>query len=192
MTLAPRTGVTGYCAPYDPAGVKKLAGDRIRLTATKTRSAGLLGPFIKEPCRVTVEVTGALHALHPLAVFAVWTYDDSTKNEVDLIEATRWGDRNNPYLYYLTSYAAGVKDGQVKFLGRAFNRHKIVSEFGVDGKQTTRVYGWWQGREWKEVASYTSHWWPGQLRIALWTHQEIEDALGPCSVVVERVDVSPL
>lgn len=195
--FAIRSGVTGYCTTYDPIGVEELTKGRIRLTATKTRSAGLMGPIIEKPCRIEVEVTGALHALHPLAVFAVWTFDDATENELDLVETTRWGagiggDRNNPNLYYLTSYEGGTKVKQASFPSRAFNRHKIVADLRADGTASVWIYGWWSGNPkepWKEVAQFSAKWKPGQLRIALWTHLGIKGALGPCSVVLERVDI---
>jgi len=201
--LTTRTGITGYCTPYAPESVKTLAGGRIRLTATKTRSAGLMGPWIEKPCTIEVEVTGKLHALHPLAVFAVWTYDDASKNELDLIEATRWGadigpgigDQNNPKLYKLTSWSGNGTssvDTRVNYFdARAYTRHKVVAVLGADGFATVRVYGWWQGKQWHEIAWLHAPWYPGQLRIALWTHQGIKDALGPCDVTLERVDVLP-
>jgi hypothetical protein len=197
-----RTGITGYCTPYDAQGVKMLSGGRIRLTATKTRSAGLMGPQIDVPCRIECEVTGKLHALHPLAVFSVWIYDDVTRNELDLVETARWGaaigpgigDQNNPKLYKLTSWlgrGVGSEETHVNwFDARAYTRHKIVAELGADGWATVRVYGWWQGDRWNEIAWLHAPWYPGQLRVALWTFPGIADALGECTVTVDRVTVT--
>lgn len=184
-----RTGETGYCTPYATEGVKTLAGGRIRLTATKTRSAGLLGPFIGHPCRVEIETTGRYDALHPSAVFAVWIYDDATKHELDLIEATRWGDRNQPDGYWLTNYEAEVMDRREAHPAKAFVRHKIVAELGADGYATVRIYGWWGEHGWKETAWLHCRWWPGQLRVALWTPPGIADALGDCTVTLDKCTV---
>lgn len=184
-----RTGITGYCTPYDAKGVTYLRGGRIRLTAGKTWSAGLMGPQITGPCRIEVETTGEYHKLHPSAVFAVWLYDDATRNELDLIEATRWGDRNQPNGYWLTNYRAGNLGVRTQFSGRAFNRHRIVAELGADGYASVRVYGWWGEQGWKEVGWMHCEYWPGQLRIALWTPAGISDALGDCSVVLDKCTV---
>lgn len=184
-----RSGITGYCAPYDPASVKLLTKGRIRLTASKTRSAGLMGPQIDGPCSIAVEVSGRLHALHPLAVFAVWLYDDATANELDLIEATWWGDPNSPYLYHLTEYEKGEKVQNARIYGRSFDRHRITCEIR-EGKAVVRLFGW-QFDKWLDLGAFSSPFRPGQLRIGLWTHQGINDALGPCSVMLEKVDVSP-
>ena len=184
-----RTGITGYCTPYEAQGVAYLTKGRVRLTASKTRSAGLMGPQITGPCRIECEVSGNLHALHPSAVFAIWTYDDATRNELDLIEATRWGDRNQPNLYWLTNYRAEVLGVRTQFSGRAFDRHKIIAELGEDGYASVRVYGWWGEQGWKEVGWIHAPYWPGQLRVALWTPAGISGTLGACSVVLESCKI---
>lgn len=190
MTLTPRMGPSGLAVPYDPAGVKMLSGGRTRLTASKTRSAGLLGPWIGGPCRIEVEVSGRLHALHPLAVFAVWLYDDATANELDLVEAAWWGDPNKPWLYHMKEYEAGKEIAYKRDYARSFDRHRIVCEI-AGGRAVIRIFGL-QFDKWIEICSLNASFRPGQLRIGLWTHQGIKDALGPCSVVLEKVDVSPV
>lgn len=190
-TLTPRTGPSGKAVPYDPAGVKLMANGRTRLTATKTRSAGLLGPRIDGPCMIEVVTTGRLCALHPLAVFAIWLYDDDTKDELDIIEATWWGDPNSPNLYHQTEYLAGDKVREHHASARSFDRHKFTCEVTKDGRAVCRVFGW-QFDKWLDIMAFSAPFKPGQLRIGLWTHQGIKDALGPCSVVLERVAVTPL
>lgn len=188
MTLTPRSGPSGKAVPYDPAGVKLMASGRVRLTATKTRSAGLLGPQIDGPCMIEVVTTGRFCALHPLSVFAVWLYDDATANELDIIEATWWGDPNSATLYHQTEYAAGSKVREHHASARSFDRHKITCEVTADGRAVCRVFGW-QFDHWHEIGRFSAPFQPGQLRIGLWTHQGIKDALGPCSIVLERVDI---
>jgi hypothetical protein len=150
--LTPRTGPSGPANLYDPAGVKIMTGGRIRLTASKTRSAGLLGPQIDGPCSIAVEVSGRLHALHPLAVFAVWLYDDATANELDLIEGTWWGDPNSPYLYHLSEFVKGEKVQNARGYARSFDRHRITCDVigGAAPREVIRVYGW-QFDHWHEI-----------------------------------------
>lgn len=187
MTFDIRSGVTGYCAPYDPAGVKLMANGRIRLTATKTRSAGLLGPQIDWPCMIEVETSGRLCALHPLAVFAIWTWNDDTRDEIDIIEATWWHDPNKDTLYHWKHWPGG-KDGlENHATARSYSRHRFTCEIS-GGMARCVAYGW-QFDHWHEIGRFSAPFQPGQLRIALWTHAGIKDALGPCSVVLERVDI---
>lgn len=84
--------------PWNPLGVSKLSGERMRLAITqlggKWYSAGVTGPELKVGDEITIEVVGRLDAMDPRAVFAIWTYRDQDKYEVDILEATRWGDPN--------------------------------------------------------------------------------------------------
>lgn len=193
--MTPRAGPSGKAVPYVASAVTTMTRGRFRLNASKTRSAGLLGPWIGGPCIIEVEVRGRLHGLHPFAVFAVWLYDDATANELDIIETTRWGDGNSEFLYYFTEFEGGVVLKREKFVGRGFDRHKFVCKVTPTGYELI-AYGWWtvEGRaEWKPVGYMRGKFRPGQLRIGLWTPQGmVTDALGTCSVVVDKVDVVPV
>jgi len=125
MNLETRTGITSYCLPYSEAGVTRMAKGRIRLKPGKNYSAGLLGEPVREGT-FTIEVTGRLDSMDPSAVFAVWTYSDATKDEIDVIEVSRWGNRRHPFLFRMGHFVGGVlPEPHAEFADAAFNRYRF-------------------------------------------------------------------
>lgn len=200
-----RTGITGYCHPYDARGVTRLKNGKIRLRIVKCDdleggycSAGLFGPQEQYGTYV-VYTTGRFDGTDPAAVFAIWFYHDPTKNEADVIECTRWSDPNQPNVYWQTFYKNEVKLGHGKFSGRGYDRHKFVctltpmtftvTTYGIMPDGTEMELGYLTGsREGLPL---------GNLRIALWlpktgfTYSRVP-ARGTLEVTIDKVEFTPL
>lgn len=169
-----RSGEVGYALSYSEDGVVQMAKNRVRLLMTKPdgsyRSAGLLGPVLG---RGTYEfdVSARLSSLDPAAVFAIWLYNDATKDELDVVEATRWGDLNQPNTFWFTLWRKEVKGEASVFPARAFRRYRFVLVW-LEKSVSVKAYGLWEDGSQKEIGFlHSSTNIPpdfGQVRIALW------------------------
>jgi len=206
-----RSGVTGYCKPYNPAGVKAMAGGKVRLSLVRGAdgdycSAGVLGPALGDGTYMW-QTTGRVDAMDPAAVFAIWLYDDATENEIDVVEWTRWGDLNQPGNMHIQAYF-GRPGGRptpvlptVRFAPcRAFDlyRYRLIvapTEFLV------QIEGSWLENGWNVIQTATI---PrldmlrmGNVRIGLWLpptgfRHTRAAARGPLSIDVFGFDFKPL
>lgn len=180
----PRFGSTGYCKPYNTAGVKQMAGGKVRLSLVRGAdgdycSAGVLGPTLGDGTYVW-QTIGRVDAMDPAAVFAIWLYDDVTENEIDVVEWTRWGDLNQPGNMHIQGYFGRSHEGSptpllpsVRFAPcRAFDlyRYRMIvapTEFSV------RIEGAWLENGWHVIQTATIPRHPGMeqmgnVRIGLW------------------------
>lgn len=177
MEFITRVATTDYALPFDGRGISRLSKGKIKLQIVKCTdleggycSAGLYGEKAKQGT-YTFYVSGRLDWMDPSVVFAIWTYADSNKDELDLIETSRWGDLNNPNLYYVGFREQGVPAGDAHFLSRAFNKHKFTLTIGP---KTFRVLseGQFNDGTWKVVADFTGSLEKikdlGEIRVALW------------------------
>lgn len=175
--FTPRAGVTGYCKEYDPAGVRQMSGGKIRLTASPAKSAGIMGPVLGLGDYVFM-FQGRPDQMDPSMVFSIWLYDDATKDEIDVLEFTRWGDQNQPGNLHIGGYYRGKREGLNPPL--LFSPCKAFSSWYA----TLCVSPWhirisiharWAihgSLVWKEVASWDSDtpkdFVVGQVRAAMW------------------------
>lgn len=191
-------------APWNPAGAKQMYGGKVRLTLTRAtdgswRSVGLSGPVL-EPGKVySLTFERRIDQMDPAAVFAIWGHNDLNQDEVDMLEATRWGDQNNPSLYHGGWFDKGNRvEEPTMFPGRAFAKHRVtITTSG--GQVKTVIEGWWATNGvWKEVARFTAPWMDGMIfRIAMWLYTRgpfYTDATdrGPLSVDVSAFSVVAL
>jgi hypothetical protein len=172
-----RSGLTGYCKEYDPAGVRQMTGGKIKLTMTPTKSAGIMGPTLGYGDYVFT-FSGRPDQMDPSAVFSIWLYDDATKDEIDVFEFSRWGDQNQPGNLHIGGYYRGKREGLATPLlfapCRAFNSWYATLHVSRGGVSII-VYGKWthDGKsEWKIVGSWGStipkDFVVGQVRAAMW------------------------
>lgn len=198
----PRTGTHESFKDWRPDKVQQLSGNRIRLTAGSSWSAGVTGPVLGLGT-LTVEFDCRVQALDPRACLAVWRYDDETKDEYDDVEFCAWGDANKPESLKTTVWDKGkvymIPDivqsdiGTEVVIGedparrtanpKGFRRYRVVT---IENEWffVTTVYGWW----WHELKDKTWAWdWkvvasselpkpekhtPGRFKIALWIPTE--------------------
>lgn len=162
-------------APWgDGAGVVQMARGKVRLTLLRTaagwQSAGVHVCEVLEGHRYVLEASGRLDQMDPAAVFAVWTRNDVTGEEVDVSEATRGGDVNGHDLHVSGYYAnADAKQSLVRTRPSAcFNWHRYVIERDSDGARVL-VEGRRPDGSWHPITEAVfpmagKH----TLRIALW------------------------
>ena len=148
---------------YHPDRVKFVDGwTRFTLNSNK-QSGGVMGPIV-EPGVYTFDIRGRLDNHDPAVVFAIYTYDEATKDELDILEATRWGDPNQPHIYWQGEFVAGMRP--VELLSRparAFAMHRAtfhVPPTGLGRWSDAVIHGvrldYWQLDYWQTVAYYTA------------------------------------
>lgn len=188
--FVPRTGTHESFMPWREDKVTQLSGNRIKLTAGSSWSAGIT---MLEPLplgTLTIEFDCRVMGLDPYACFAIWRYHDKSQDEYDDCEFSFWGDANNWDGMTSTVYSRGEVytfslNADADFVARmashphGFRRYKVKTTDNV-GFYTTSIYGmWWNKRkdetwgwDWKTIANFglpkpADHN-PGVLRIALW------------------------
>lgn len=179
VTLGPtpfevRSGVFGDTqAPFNPAGVKQMSGGKVRLSLTREngewRSAGLLGPIIEAGKTYELEILGRLDVLDPRVCFAVWGRNDATGEEVDYLEATRWGNPSGP-LYTTAWHKDGEPHQSETQPATAFDWHLLTiwKYDSADGSQNVNVHGL-KNDAWIVRINTDLPFFPGmRLKIALW------------------------
>lgn len=152
---------------YDAAGVSTLSkGFRFDLAKTKTVRPDA-SRSIRCGARLTCakplgygtyvfEVAGPLWATDPRFNVAIWMHDWKSRQEISILEATRWGDPNNPLLYYTTWHWDDSRADGRGFPARAFSYHRITAVIAqkaisvvIEGRYD-RDRG--DGRKWMVVA----------------------------------------
>lgn len=164
-----RSGEVGYAAPYNPKLVQTMSQGWLRLKLSNSfESAGVLGPIVQLGT-YTFEVRNRMDQDDPAGVRAIWTYSDATKDEVDVLEATRWRDANNPYLLYCGAFRAGNNVASFKQLARPFNKYELTMEVHAKGANIVQ-WGVFPDGTKKEVGRGTTDVCPvgHQLRMAYW------------------------
>lgn len=184
MEFQPRHGSNlGVGSPWDAAGISRYTDNRpappgftnrrISINA-ENASAGVKLVWKAAPARYTVYLEGPLYTLDPVAVAAVWLYDDTAGRQGGLEldwEFSSWGDTHSPFRHtvgYFDRLAAGTKT-QIPTTTAVF--HKVQLEQGPN-HSAVRVWDWRDSdARWVEVAAvwYNVPSSPGAtLRIGLW------------------------
>ena len=179
LDFIPREGSHESFKDWRPDKVQQLSGDRIKLTAGSSWSAGITTLEPMPLGTLTVEFDCRVMALDPCACLAIWRYNDNG-DEYDDVEFSQWGDANNLYGITNTLWSAGAvvpaNDTNERNLAqsRGFRRWAITTTESQQGFSTS-IDGWWNSEGiwiWKRVAYFESFkpsvYQPGPLRIALW------------------------
>lgn len=187
---------------YNPAGAVQVSAGRIRLFLTKVdgffQSSAVMLPRLGYGF-YDLYVTGRLDGMDPSAVFAFWLHDEATLNEIDIVEATRWSDGNNPNLYYTSVWHGPTEQTlqeQHAEVGRGIFNYRFVLDYRPDACDIAG-YGL-QGERWVPLFSYRL---PsmeyGSPRIALWCpshgilYYNKNEARGAYSVLLEKFSFTP-
>lgn len=161
-----RVGVTGYCLDYKPELVN--ITNYVRLQSSRTGSAGVMGPMMQNGT-YEFNTYGRYDVLDPAVVFSIWFYNDATKDEIDIVEYSRWRDPNNPNGYHIKVWKNEVELTNLVGVDRCFYHHKIVcvvDKEGVDAFVYGNQFGKWMKLLQCLRAPRLDY---GQLRMAVWT-----------------------
>lgn len=175
-------------APWgDGLGVAQMTKGKCRLTYRKVDkawlSAGIEGPSVLPGFTYVLETTGRFDQLDPRTIFAVWTRNDKTEEEVDVLESTRWGDVNSPNLYhigYFSELIPATDEGPPTQTSthqtapsKSYRRHRISLTRSVDNKAFIKIEGQLLDGRWYELTNGTydmrgDH----KYRIAMWLYKD--------------------
>lgn len=162
----------------DGGGVTQMSNNKIRLAVKSTptfRSAGILGPMLAPLTRITLNFEGRLDAFDPSFIFGVWSRDDTTGEEFDFLEASRYNHAGRAELYHGQRFLAGTTDPMCKksWLTNAFKIHKLVIEI-ADENVTADLFGIHKDGNVKQI-----HYWNSDINLPYkdWTKQQLRIAM---------------
>lgn len=201
-----RSGSHESFKPWREDKVSQLSGNRIRLTAGGSWSAGITRPNLGLGT-TAIEFDCRVMALDPYACFAIWRYAENG-DEYDDCEFSAWGDGNNPYGITNTLWSKGsvvpasdVNDRNLA-QSRGFRRWRVITT-ETKTEIGTSIYGWWWSEgvwAWKRVEFWGSFkpngFTPGDFRIGLWVPKRgllyPASASAPLSVTINKMEFMPL
>lgn len=195
-----RSGLNGPCT-YNVNGVSQLVQKRIRLTLVKNNglweSAGVIGPVLGYGTH-QVEITGRLDGMDPRSVFAFWFHNEDTRDEVDIVESSRWGDLNQPNLFTTTYWQKQEIYARKVWPARCYNRYRFT---GVLDAKVTSLKGEGQLPDgtWKEIFSdqQESKVFGFRPKLAVWVPNDgklsfgTAASYGPLSVTIDKFSYVP-
>lgn len=205
----PRSGALGAGSPWSADGITRFTktggpngftNRRIGLSA-ESASCGLKLMDVPAPAKVTVYIEGALFALDPNVVAAVWFYDDGPGlgggTELDW-EYSSWRDTHNPFRHYLGIHREGVHTTKAPVPTTSAIYHKIVLS-QTETASTVAVFDWRESdSRWIEITtgSFAVSSKPGAtLRIGLWrssAHAYIRSRRGESKIYIGGIVVEKL